>query len=55
MPSNRVLQSLNLGLLDLIKAGFKYSPTQLNLTIEEQDDYELIGINTSMRGNGLMP
>ena len=44
----------NLGLLDLIKAGFKYSPTQLNLTIEEQDDYELIGINTSMRGNGLM-
>ena len=32
----------NLGLLDLIKAGFKYSPTQLNLTIEEQDDYELI-------------
>ncbi len=44
----------NQGLKDLINGGLKFSPSQLNLTVAEQDEYELIGINTSMRGNGLM-
>ena len=44
----------NKGLKVLIDAGLKYSPTQLNLTLAEQEEYELIGINTSLRGNGLM-
>ena len=41
----------NKGLKALIDAGLKYSPTQLNLTLAEQEEYELIGINTSLRGN----
>ena len=44
----------NKGLKALIDAGLKYSPTQLNLTLAEQEEYELIGINTSLRGNGLI-
>ena len=48
------IDNWNKGLKALIDAGLKYSPTQLNLTLAEQEEYELIGINTSLRGNGLM-
>jgi hypothetical protein len=47
-------ETWNKGLQTLIKAGLRYSPTQINLTVSQQKNLELIGVNTSLRGNGLM-
>ena len=44
----------NGGLLQLRAAGLRYSPTHLGLNASEQLSLELIGINTTERGGGLM-
>ena len=47
-------ETWNEGLQTLVKAGLRFSPTQINLTEVQQKNLELIGVNTSLRGNGLM-